>query len=75
MVLIPLLIEIVAVYVPPAAFSADAASMIVRGIFLAVVGFVVVLGLLPGQPHANRFGEPPKSRFAFRERRKVRETE
>ena len=73
-VLVPLGIELVALVVAFTAFSADDASVIFGGVFLVMAGFVVVLGLIPGQPHANRFGEPPKSIFPFRERRKVEET-
>ena len=74
-VLIPLGIELAALVVAIAVFSGDEASIFFGGAFLVVTGFVVVLGLIQGQPHANRFGEPPKSMFPFAERRKVRETE
>ena len=74
-VLIPLGIELVALIVAMAAVTPDEAGLIFGGVLLVVVGFVVVLGLIPGQPHANRFGELPKYLFAFKERRKIRETE
>ena len=74
-VLIPLGIELAAVAVAIAVFAGDEAMVILTGAFLVVAGFVVVLGLIPGQPQANRFGKPPKSMFGFKERRKVSETE
>ena len=73
-VLIPLGIEVIALVIAFSGFSADRTDAIFGGVFLAIAGFVVALGLIPGQPHANRFGEPPKSIFPFRERRKVEET-
>ena len=72
--LIPLGVEVAALLAVFSAFSADDAPLIFGGIFLVIAVVVVVLGLIPGQPHANRFGEPPKSIFPFRERRKVEET-
>lgn len=74
-VLIPLGIELAAIVVAITAFPPEDASVIFGGVFLGVAGFIVVLGLIPGQPCANRFGEPPKSPFAFRERAKLAETE
>jgi uncharacterized membrane protein YhaH (DUF805 family) len=74
-VVIPLALELGAVIVAIAAFSAEDAYVLLGGAVLVFAGFIVVLGLIPGQPQANRFGEPPKSIFAFRERRKVSETE
>ena len=74
-VLIPLGIELATIIVAFAVFSTEDAEVLFGSVFLAVVGFIVVLGLIPGQPHANRFGEPPKSPFAFLERRKLAETE
>ena len=73
-VLIPLGVEVAALLAVFSAFSTDDAPLIFGGIFLVIAVVVVVLGLIPGQPHANRFGEPPKSIFPFRERRKVEET-
>jgi uncharacterized membrane protein YhaH (DUF805 family) len=73
-VLIPLGVEVAALLAVFSAFSADDAPLIFGGIFLVIAVVVVVLGLIPGQQHANRFGEPPKSIFPFRERRKVEET-
>ena len=64
-----------AIVVAIAMFSTEDAYVVFGGVFLAVAGFIVVLGLIPGQPHANRFGDPPKSPFAFRERAKVAKTE
>ena len=74
-VLIPLGIELVAIVVAITALSAEEAYIPFAGAFFVVAGFIVVLGLIPGQPHANRFGDPPKSPFAFRERAKVTQTE
>jgi uncharacterized membrane protein YhaH (DUF805 family) len=74
-VVIPLAIELGAVIVAIAAFSGEDAYVLLGGAVLVVAGFIVVLGLIRGQPQANRFGEPPKTIFAFRERRKVSETE
>jgi uncharacterized membrane protein YhaH (DUF805 family) len=74
-VLIPLGLELVAIVVAITAFSAEDAYIPLAGAFLVVAGFIVVLGLIPGQPQANRFGEPAKSPFAFRERAKVAQTE
>ena len=74
-VLIPLSIELGAVIVAIAAFSVEEDYVLLGSAVLIVAGFIVVLGLIPGQPQANRFGEPPKSIFAFKERRKVTETE
>jgi len=74
-VLIPLGIEVVALVAAFSAFSGDEAYMIFGGVFVVIAVVVVVLGLIPGQPHANRFGELPKYLFAFKERRKIRETE
>jgi len=71
-VLIPLSAELVALVVTFTAFRSDDASMIFGGVFLAIAMFVAVLGLIPGQPHANRFGEPRKGPF---HQRKVREAE
>jgi uncharacterized membrane protein YhaH (DUF805 family) len=71
-VLIPLGVEVVALVTAFSAFSADDAPMIFGGAFLVIAVVVVVLGLIPGQPHANRFGEPSKGPF---HRRKVREAE
>jgi uncharacterized membrane protein YhaH (DUF805 family) len=73
-VLIPLAIELVAAVAAIAALSLEDAYIVFGGVFLAMAGFVVVLGLIPGQPHANRFGEPPKSGFPSK-RRKLAETE
>lgn len=74
-VLIPLGLEVVTVIVALTAFSPEEAYVLFAGAFLVVVGSIVVLGLIPGQPHANRFGEPPRSPFAFRERAKLAQTE
>ena len=74
-VLIPLGIEVIALIVAITAFTPDEAGIIFGGVFVIVAGFVVVLGLIHGQPQANRFGDPPKSIFPFKERRKVAETE
>jgi len=74
-VVIPLSIELGAVIVAIAAFSGEEGYVLLGGAALIIAGFIVVLGLIPGQPRANRFGEPPKSIFAFKERRKVSETE
>ena len=74
-VCIPLAIELVGAVAAFASFSVDEAYVVFGGVMLVVVGCVVVLGLIPGQPNANRFGDPPQSMFAFKERRKVRETE
>jgi uncharacterized membrane protein YhaH (DUF805 family) len=74
-VVIPISIELIAIVVAIAAFLPEDASIVFGAVFLAVAGFIVVLGLIPGQPHANRFGDPPKSPFAFRERAKVAKTE
>ncbi len=74
-VVIPIGIELTAIGVAIAVFSPEDAYIVFGAVFLAVAGFIVVLGLIPGQPHANRFGDPPKSPFAFRERAKVAKTE
>jgi uncharacterized membrane protein YhaH (DUF805 family) len=74
-VLIPLSVELGAVIVAIAAFSTEDDYALLGGAFVAIAAFVLVLGLIPGQPHANRFGEPPKGMFPSRERRKVSETE
>jgi uncharacterized membrane protein YhaH (DUF805 family) len=74
-VLIPIGIELVAIVAAIAMFSTEDAYIVFGAVFLVVAGFIVVLGLIPGQPQANRFGEPPKSPFAFRERAKVSQTE
>jgi uncharacterized membrane protein YhaH (DUF805 family) len=74
-VLIPLGIELVAIVVAIAVSSTEDAGIVFGAVFLAVSGFIVVLGLIPGQPHANRFGDPPRSPFAFRERAKIANTE
>ena len=74
-VLIPIGIELTAIVVAIAVFSTEGAYVVFSAVFLAVAGFIVVLGLIPGQPTANRFGDPPKSPFAFRERAKVAKTE
>ena len=74
-VLIPIGIELIAIVVAIAVFSPEGAYVVFSAVFLAVASFIVVLGLIPGQPHANRFGDPPKSPFAFRERAKVAKTE
>ena len=50
-------------------------DVVFAGALLIVAGFIILLGLIPGEPQANRFGEPPKSPFAFRERAKVTQTE
>ena len=74
-VLIPLCVELGAVVVAIAAFSTEDDYTLLGGAFVAIAGFIFVLGLIPGQPHVNRFGEPPNGMFPFRERRRVRETE
>jgi len=74
-VAIPIGIELIAIGVAIAVFSPEGAYIVFGTVFLAIAGFIVVLGLIPGQPHANRFGDPPKSPFAFRERAKVAKTE
>jgi len=74
-VLIPISIELVAIVIAIAVFSTENAYTVFGIVFLVVAAFIVVLGLIPGQPRANRFGDPPKSPFAFRERAKVVETE
>jgi len=74
-VLIPIGIELITLVVAFAAFSTEDAYVLFSGVFLGVVGYIVVLGMIPGQRHANRFGEPPKSPFPFMERRKAAETE
>lgn len=74
-VVIPISIELIAIVVAFTVFSTEDAYIVFGAVLLAVVGFIVVLGLIPGQPHANRFGDPPKSPFAFRERAKVAKTE
>lgn len=74
-VLIPLAVELVAIAVAITTVSAEDGDVLFGGAFLGIAGFIVVLGLIPGQPHANRFGDPPKSMFPFKDRRKVRETE
>ena len=74
-VLIPIGIELVTIVTAVAVLSPEDASIVFGAVFLAVAGFIVVLGLIPGQPHANRFGDPPKSPFAFRERAKIAKTE
>ena len=74
-VLIPIGIELVAIVAAIAMFSTEDAYIVFGAVFLVVAGFIVVLGLIPGQPQVNRFGEPPKSPFAFRERAKVSQTE
>jgi len=71
-VLIPLGVEVVALVTAFSAFSADDAPMIFGGVFLVIAVVVVGLGLVPAEPHANRFGEPSKGAF---HRRKVREAE
>ena len=74
-VLIPLGVELVAIVVAITTFSAEDGYVVFGGAFFVIAGVIVVLGLIPGQPHANRFGDPPKSMFAFKERRKVSEIE
>ena len=74
-VVIPIGIELVTIVVAVTVFSTEDAYIVFGAAFLVVAGFIVVLGLIPGQPHANRFGDPPKSPFAFRERARVAKTE
>ena len=72
-VVVPLATELAIIVIfAVAALSLDAGASVAG---LAIAVFVVVLGLIPGQPHANRFGEPLKSMFSFRERRKIAKTE
>ena len=80
-VLIPLGIELASIFGAGAfyaitAYSNEDAYIFFFGVvFLMLAGFIVAVGLIPGQPHANRFGEPPKSPFPFLERRKLAKTE
>jgi uncharacterized membrane protein YhaH (DUF805 family) len=38
------------------------------GVFVVVVaGLMIWLGCVPGQPFANRFGEPPASGFLWKQ--------
>jgi uncharacterized membrane protein YhaH (DUF805 family) len=74
-ILIPIGVELVTIITAVAVLSPEDASIVFGAVFLAITGAIVVLGLMPGQPHANRFGDPPKSPFAFRERAKLSKTE
>jgi uncharacterized membrane protein YhaH (DUF805 family) len=74
-VLIPLGIEVVAVVAGVTVVPAEDTYVVFSGAFAVVAGFIVLLGLVPGDAQANRFGEPAKSPFAFRERAKVARTE
>jgi len=41
-------------------------ALIVAGVMLLIIAVsVVVVGVIPGQPAANRFGDPPRSGFGF----------
>jgi uncharacterized membrane protein YhaH (DUF805 family) len=74
-VLVPLGIELVAIIGAIALVPAEDAQVVFGAALLVVVGFIVLLGLIPGDAQANRFGDPPKSPFAFQERAKVVRTE
>jgi uncharacterized membrane protein YhaH (DUF805 family) len=41
------------------------------GMTLVIIGSVVWLGMIPGQPTANRFGEPPAPGIPFKRRAKT----
>jgi uncharacterized membrane protein YhaH (DUF805 family) len=45
------------------------AALAVLGLFtIGVAGLLIWLGAVPGQPFANRFGEPPASGLQFKKR-------
>jgi uncharacterized membrane protein YhaH (DUF805 family) len=74
-VLIPFGIELVAILVGIEVVPAGEAYVAFSGALFAIAGFILLLGLIRGEPQPNRFGEPPKSPFAFRERAKIVRTE
>lgn len=64
------LLEIAVAVAAFSALSLDAAKAVLGLFVLVLVGFLVWLGSIPGQPEPNHFGEPPAPGIQFKARPK-----
>ena len=59
-VLAPLSLEIGAAVLAFTTLPLETAQPVMGVVVLVIFGLVAWLGTIPGQPHTNRFGEPPR---------------
>jgi len=64
------LLEIIVAVVAFSTLSLDAAKTVLGLFVLVVVGFLIWLGSVPGQPEPNSFGEPPAPGIQLKARSK-----
>lgn len=65
------LAEIVLVVISFVTLPIDTATIPVGIFAIVVLGLLIWLGAIPGQPETNKYGEPPAPGVAFSGRRKV----
>jgi uncharacterized membrane protein YhaH (DUF805 family) len=67
----PLVFEVVGAVLGFTLLPAGVAMSAMVGVTLVIIGLVIWLGTIPGQPAANRFGEPPAPGIPFKRRAKT----
>jgi len=65
LVLGPIALELGAVALAFSALPTDVTGTIMGCVALVIIGLIVWLGCIPGNPAANRFGDPPPPGLSF----------